>query len=96
MLRNLQIPAMDGGRGSASSSSIQNSKNAIHMWGGDTTEAQMCQVMMFNIRDWGLANVMMWQYITLKIGLERVKREMWMMLSLKCAFHSIRLKTLLK
>lgn len=43
MLRNLQIPAMDGSRGSASSSSIQNSKNAIHMWGGDTTEAQMCQ-----------------------------------------------------
>nr|POE73997.1 hypothetical protein CFP56_45341 [Quercus suber] len=43
MDQNLHFDVADGGGGNAGSSSIQNSKNVVHTWGGDVSEAQMCQ-----------------------------------------------------
>nr|POE99626.1 hypothetical protein CFP56_49353 [Quercus suber] len=40
---NLCFDVADGGGDDAGSSSIQNSKNVFHTWGGDISEAQMCQ-----------------------------------------------------
>lgn len=54
MVQNLHVEEAEGDRGSAGSSSFQNSKKADHMWGGDVSEVQTCQVENNGVRWDGL------------------------------------------